>query len=98
MDVSNKIYWMKVFLAIVIGITNGFTGILHWPGAVIGVIGLFGTYPIALMLIRLTESQSPEAAQLTPVKILTNGLPAYLFVWVVSWTVVFNLLNPFYFT
>ncbi|MFX1518501.1 MAG: hypothetical protein ACFFCD_01050 [Promethearchaeota archaeon] len=96
MDVSSKIYWMKVFLAIIIGLINGFIGMIHWPGVIIGVAALFGTYPLSLILIRFTESQSPEVAQLTPVKILTNGLPAYLFVWVVTWTIVFNLLNPLY--
>ena len=93
-DISSRIYWMKVLLGVVIGLINGFIGIIHWPGVVIGVVALFGTYPLSLLLIRYTGSQSPEAAQLTPFKILTNGLPAYLFVWVVCWTVIFNLLNP----
>jgi hypothetical protein len=96
MNISSKIYWMKVFLAIIIGLINGVSGVLHWPGVVIGVAALFGTYPLSLILIRLTESQSPEVAELTPVKILTNGLPAFLFVWVVTWTIIFNLLNPLY--
>jgi len=93
-DISSRIYWMKVFLAIVIGLINGFSGILHWPGVVIGVAALFGTYPLSLILIRSAGSQSPEATKLKPFQILTNGLPAYLFVWIVTWTVIFNLLNP----
>ncbi len=93
-DISSRIYWMKVLLGVVIGLINGLTGVIHWPGVVIGVAALFGTYPLSLLLIRYTGSQSPEAAQLTPFKILTNGLPAFLFVFVVVWTVVFNLLNP----
>ncbi|WP_287583332.1 hypothetical protein [Candidatus Borrarchaeum sp.] len=94
MDISSRIYWMKVLLGVVIGLINGFIGIIHWPGVVIGVAALFVTYPLSLLLIRYTGGQSPEAAQLKPFKILTNGLPAYLFVWVVTWTVIFNLLNP----
>lgn len=93
-DISSRIYWMKVLLGVVIGLINGFIGILHWQGVVIGVAVLFGTYPLSLLLIRYTGSQSPEAAQLKPFKILTNGLPAYLFVFVVVWTVIFNVLNP----
>ena len=94
MELNSKLYWLKVAFAVVIGLINGFSGILHWPGVVIGVVALFGTYPLSLILIRSAESRSPEAAELTPFKIITNGLPAYLFVWVVTWTVIFNLLNP----
>ena len=94
MELNSKLYWLKVAFAVVIGLINGFSGILHWPGVVIGVAALFGTYPLSLILIRSAESGSPEAAELTPFKIITNGLPAYLFVWVVTWTIIFNLLNP----
>ena len=94
MELNSKLYWLKVAFAVVIGLINGFSGILHWPGVVIGVAALFGTYPLSLILIRSAESGSPEAAELTLFKIITNGLPAYLFVWVVTWTIIFNLLNP----
>jgi len=88
MNDDNKLYWLKMLLAIAAALVCSTFRIYRLPGIGLGVLIYLATYPLAVYVLRVDPSKSGGAR-----KILLSGLITYLFVFTVLWSIIFTLQN-----
>jgi hypothetical protein len=87
MNDENKLYWLKVLLAIVAAsICSAAVAPLGKYGILIALLIYLTTYPIAIYVLKVDPLKSGGAR-----KILLSGLITYLFVFTVIWGFIFTL-------
>ena len=87
MNDENKLYWLKVLLAIVAAsICSAAVTPLGKYGILIALLIYLTTYPVAIYVLKVDPSKSGGAR-----KMLLSGLITYLFIFSVTWGLMFTL-------
>lgn len=89
---TNKVYWSKVSLAVVVGVACAVLG-LHRPSPIVGILFsvvvyvVFSYYSPRLFGFRYEEVGGTR-------KVYTMGIGGYFLTWFVTWVLVYTLLYP----
>jgi hypothetical protein len=87
METTNKVFWIKVVLGIVIGLILGLTRTVGWLGVGIGLGFMFGSYPITIYIFKIDPDEVGGKR-----KLLTSGLLQYFLLWLTFWILPYTLL------
>jgi len=85
---KDKIYWIKVALAVITALICGFLNMSSWRGIFFGLFMLITSYYISLFAIRreLEEVGGTGTAFFT-------GLFAFIFLWLVLWSLIYTIMQ-----
>ncbi|MHA1754634.1 MAG: hypothetical protein ACTSYR_03865 [Candidatus Odinarchaeia archaeon] len=87
MEDVNKVFWIKVFLGVIIGLISGILGLVGWLGVGIGLGMMFATYPITVYVFKIDPENVGGKR-----KLLTNGLLQYFLIWLSIWILTYTIL------
>jgi len=89
---TNKVYWSKVVVAVLVGAACAFLR-LQQPSPIVGILFavvvyvLFSRYSAALFRLTYEEVGGPR-------KVYTLGIGGYFLTWFVIWILVYTFLYP----
>ena len=87
MEVTNKVFWIKVVIGIIVGLVLGLTGIVGWLGIGIGFGMMAATYPITVFIFKIKPEEVGGKR-----KLATSGLLQYFLVWLAVWILLYTIL------
>jgi len=89
---TEKLYWSKVLLAVLVGVGCAVLR-LQQPSPIVGILFsitvyvLFSRYSAALFRFKYEEAGGPR-------KVYTQAVFAYFLTWIVTWILVYTFMYP----
>ena len=85
MELTEKFYWVKVLLALVMAAVFSILQSLILAGSTIFLLGIILYFPLSDFLGRKFGLERSSALKI--------GVGAYFFTWLAAWIIIFTLLN-----
>jgi hypothetical protein len=89
MKPSSKVYWARVILAILTALISTIFDIVGLRGLLFGFIMYVASY----YLIRYGLNIDPESLGRQDLRFI--GIGAFIFTWIMSWTLFFTIAHPY---
>ncbi len=87
MNANDRMYYLKIFFAIIASILCVLFDLRGWRGGLFGLVIYGFTYYITIYVMGIDPSEVGGKT-----KVITSGLFSYLLIWVLTWTILFDFI------
>ncbi len=87
MNANDRMYYLKIFFAIIASILCVLFDLRGWRGGLFGLVIYGFTYYITIYVMGIDPSEVGGKT-----KVITSGLVTYLLIWVLTWTILFDFI------